>query len=50
MVNKKVLFIIEDLCEGGAEKVFVHIANGFSSAVMMLRYYWGGKKEIFLIF
>ncbi len=30
MKNKSVLFIIEDLCEGGAEKVFVHIANGFS--------------------
>ena len=30
-MNKSVLFIIEDLCEGGAEKVFIHIANGFSN-------------------
>lgn len=30
MENKSVLFILQNLEGGGAEKVFVHIANGFS--------------------
>ena len=31
MRNKTVLFILQNLEGGGAEKVFVHIANGFAS-------------------
>ena len=31
MKHKKVLFILQNLEGGGAEKVFVHIANGFAS-------------------
>ena len=31
MKKTKILFILNDLGGGGAEKVFIHIANGFKS-------------------
>ena len=47
MINKSVLFIIEDLCEGGAEKVFVHIANGFSKSGFNVEILLGKNKGDF---
>ena len=47
MNQKKVLFILNDLEGGGAEKVFVHIANGFKSYGLEVEILLAENKWVF---
>lgn len=44
----KVLFILDDLSGGGAERVFVNIANGFTANTIVVEFLVGEKKGIYL--
>jgi glycosyltransferase involved in cell wall biosynthesis len=45
---KKVLFILDDLGGGGAERVFVNIANGFAANNIAVEFLVGEKKGDYL--
>jgi glycosyltransferase involved in cell wall biosynthesis len=44
----KVLFILDDLSGGGAERVFVNIANGFAANNILVEFLVGEKKGVYL--
>ena len=44
----KVLFILDDLSGGGAERVFVNIANGFADNNIVVEFLVGEKKGVYL--
>jgi len=44
----KVLFILDNLSGGGAERVFVNIANGFAANNILVEFLVGEKKGIYL--
>jgi glycosyltransferase involved in cell wall biosynthesis len=44
----KVLFILDDLGGGGAERVFVNIANGFTANNILVEFLVGEKKGVYL--
>ncbi len=44
----KVLFILDDLSGGGAERVFVNIANGFADNNIAVEFLVGEKKGVYL--
>lgn len=45
---KKVLFILDDLGGGGAERVFVNIANGFAANRIKTEFLLGRKRGVYL--
>jgi glycosyltransferase involved in cell wall biosynthesis len=48
MGRKKVLIIINDLGGGGAERVFVNLANGFAKAGVETEFLLGRKRGVYL--
>lgn len=44
----KILFILDDLSGGGAERVFVNIANGFADTNITVEFLLGEKKGVYL--
>lgn len=45
---RKILFILNDLTGGGAERVFVNIANGFAANGIEVAFLLGEKKGVYL--
>lgn len=45
---KKVLFVLDDLGGGGAERVFVNIANGFAANKIEVEFLVGIKKGVYI--
>lgn len=45
---KKILFILDDLNGGGAERVFVNIANGFAANSLTVEFLVGIKRGVYL--
>ena len=50
MQEKKILLVIQNLGGGGAEKVFVHLANGFVAEGHEMWLLLGAKKKSISIF
>ena len=47
MTNKKILFILQNFEGGGAERVFINIANGFFEAGHEVSFLLGEKKGVY---